>query len=95
MKNEVKEKKAGSKKEKEFQFDILNHSLVPKHEILSPEKLKELIEDYNITKAQLPKISLKDPVVKSLNAKLGDVLKITRKGNTFGEAIYYREVYNG
>ncbi len=71
---------------------VLNHELVPKHEILSEEETRELLETLNITKEQLPKILSKDPVVRILGAKPGDVIKITRKSPTAGEAVYYRVV---
>jgi DNA-directed RNA polymerase subunit H len=77
---------------KEIKEIILNHELVPKHEILSEEETKELLETLKITKEQLPKILSKDPVVKILGAKPGDVIKIIRKSATAGEAIYYRVV---
>ena len=77
---------------KDIKEIILNHELVPKHEILSEKEAKELLETLNITKDQLPKILSKDPVVKILGAKPGDIIKITRRSATAGEAVYYRVV---
>lgn len=71
---------------------ILKHRFVPKHEILKDEEKKELLEKYNISLRQLPKIMAKDIIVKSISAKVGDVLKITRKSPTAKESIYYRVV---
>ncbi|MDJ0270571.1 MAG: DNA-directed RNA polymerase subunit H [Aigarchaeota archaeon] len=71
---------------------MLQHSLVPKHEILSEEEKKQLLERLGITPQQLPYILITDPVVKLLGAKLGDIIKITRESETAGEAIYYRVV---
>ncbi len=71
---------------------ILNHELVPKHEVLSEDEVKELLKSLKITKEQLPKILSKDPVIKILGAKPGDVVKITRKSPTAGESVYYRVV---
>ncbi len=73
-------------------IDIFDHELVPKHEILSEEEVKDLLSKYNVTKNQLPKILDTDPAVKELNAKIGDVIKITRKSFTAGESVYYRVV---
>ena len=74
------------------QFDILNHKLVPFHEIISEGKKKELFERYNITPDQLPKILDIDPVSISIGAKPGQIIKITRKSFTASEAIVYRIV---
>ncbi|MCD6523147.1 MAG: DNA-directed RNA polymerase subunit H [Candidatus Diapherotrites archaeon] len=72
---------------------ILNHKLVPKHEKISKKEAEELLKKYNLTKDQLPKINEDDPVVKAIKAKKGDILKITRKSLTAGEAVSYRIVY--
>lgn len=71
---------------------ILEHELVPLHEVLSKEDADLVLEKYGITPDQLPKILDSDPVVKAINAKKGNILKITRKSPTAGESIYYRIV---
>ena len=75
-------------------FKVENHSLVPKHSKLGEKEKKEILEKYNITLKQLPKILKKDPAIKILNPKAGDVIKIIRKRDTAGEAIFYRCVIN-
>jgi DNA-directed RNA polymerase subunit H len=72
--------------------DILKHELVPRHEILTAAEKKELLEKINATERQLPKILDTDPVIKKIEAKPGDVVKITRKSQTSGETVYYRLV---
>ncbi len=82
--------------EKSQKKSILEHELVPKHRILSEEEKQKLLEKYNISLKNLPKISIKDPVVKLLNdAKVGDVIEITRKSPTAGTTKYYRVIING
>jgi len=76
----------------EKEINILKHELVPEHIILREEEKKELRERLKIKTGQLPKILSNDPVVKSIGAKEGDVLKIIRKSATAGIAIYYRLV---
>jgi DNA-directed RNA polymerase subunit H len=73
-------------------IDVLKHELVPKHEIVSKEELKEVLEKYNITKGQLPKILVSDPVAKKIKGKVGDVIKITRHSTTAGKNVVYRVV---
>ena len=70
---------------------ILDHVLVPKHEILSEEEKEALLKKYGIKEKHLPKILTTDPVVKEIGAKPGDVLKITRvfRGK---KSVYYRIV---
>jgi DNA-directed RNA polymerase subunit H len=73
--------------------DILNHELVPKHILLSEKEKEEVMRMYGIKKlTQLPRILKSDPVVKRLNAKPGDLIKIIRKSDTAKESIYYRVV---
>jgi len=72
--------------------DISKHELVPKHEVLSEEEAKKLLDELNISKGQLPKILKSDPMVQKIKAKVGDIIKITRKSKTAGESIYYRVV---
>jgi DNA-directed RNA polymerase subunit H len=79
-------------KEEEKEYDILKHSLVPKHEIMTADEIKELLTKHNITAAQLPKILNDDAAVKALGAKEVDVLKITRNSPTAGVTTYYRIV---
>ncbi len=74
------------------EFKITSHELVPKHEILTPDETRALLEKYKITTKQLPKILDTDPVIEEIGAQAGDVLRITRKSETAGEATYYRIV---
>ena len=76
----------------EREYNILKHELVPKHVILNENEKKELIEKLKIKDVNLPKILTNDPVVKSIGAKEGDILKIVRKSPTAGTSIYYRIV---
>lgn len=68
------------------------HVLVPKHELISEEDKKELLDSLGISDNQLPKIFIVDPAIKELNAKPGDVIRITRKSELIGENTYYRIV---
>ena len=74
------------------EFDVTKHKLVPKHEILSEDKVKKVLKKYRVKAHQLPQIKTTDPVVKAIGAEAGNVLKITRLSQTAGEAITYRYV---
>ncbi len=76
-------------------FNLFDHELVPKHEILSSKDIKELLEKYHIRPYQIPYIRVSDPAVKWIGAKPGDILKITRKSRTAGSSIAYKYVVEG
>jgi DNA-directed RNA polymerase subunit H len=73
-------------------FNIFDHILVPKDVLLNQEEIINILKKYNITLNQLPKISIKDPAAKILNAKNEDVIKIIRKSETAGISEFYRVV---
>ncbi|MCS7118695.1 MAG: DNA-directed RNA polymerase subunit H [Archaeoglobaceae archaeon] len=71
---------------------LQDHILVPKHEILKEEEVEKLLKLLGVSKEQLPKIKVTDPIVKEIGAKAGDIIKITRKSPTAGVSIFYRFV---
>lgn len=71
---------------------ILEHEMVPKHEVLGKKESEELLKKYGITTDKLPKAHDNDPVIQVIKAKKGDIIKITRRSQTAGEAVYYRLV---
>jgi DNA-directed RNA polymerase subunit H len=71
---------------------ILEHYLVPKHEIVPEDRKDEVIRNYGAGSEKLPKIHKDDPVVDEIGAKKGDIIKITRKSPTAGKAISFRLV---
>lgn len=73
-------------------IDIEKHELVPEHELLDEDEVEQLLEDYEVSKQQLPKIERNDAMAKRLNAEVGDVVKITRDSPTAGTTTYYRLV---
>lgn len=72
--------------------DILKHRLVPEHTILSKSERNKVLKELDIHPEQLPKIKQDDPVCKAIEAKSGDILKITRKSHTAGKFVTYRQV---
>lgn len=73
-------------------FDIFEHRLVPKHEILAPEEREKVLAYYRVKPYQLPQIKASDPAAKAIGARPGDILRIIRKSPTAGEHVAYRYV---
>lgn len=73
-------------------FKVDKHILIPKHSKLTDSQKEKLLEKYNISVKDLPRILKTDPAIISLGAKPRDVIKITRKSQTASEAIFYRVV---
>lgn len=77
-----------------YLFNILNHSMVPPHEILSDIEKKEVEKRFNISKdMEFPEISRFDPVAKTIGLRPGKLCKITRSSPTAVESNYYRLCY--
>lgn len=76
-------------------FHVSEHIWVPQHKKLLKEEKEALLEKYQITLKELPRISQYDSAVAGLNAEPGDVIKITRNSATAGKATYYRVVTHG
>lgn len=81
--------------EKERSYNIFNHQLVPKHELLSKKEAEELMKEFHIRPHQLPYVRTSDPAAETLGAKMGDILRVTRKSPTAGEVVVYRYVVEG
>jgi DNA-directed RNA polymerase subunit H len=71
---------------------VMDHELVPKHDVLSDDEKKDILTRFNATEEQFPFLFSSDPVVRELKAKPGDMVRITRKSDTAGETTYYRFV---
>ena len=78
--------------EESQEYDATDHVLSPTHEKLTADEVEQLLKNYNVEYAKLPKISITDPSIDNLEVKLGDVIKISRKSPTSGNAVYYRMV---
>ncbi len=75
-----------------MKIDILEHKLVPKHEIMSESEIDDELADCDFDIENLPKIKTVDPVVKQIGAQAGDILRITRESETAGAFVTYRMV---
>ncbi|MBU3913257.1 MAG: DNA-directed RNA polymerase subunit H [Nanoarchaeota archaeon] len=66
------------------------HVLQPKHSKLKAEDAKKLLQELNVSLAQLPKITAEDPALPK-DCVTGDVIKIERKFND-KTVNYYRVI---
>ena len=74
-----------------LQFNILNHSYVPKHIIMNENEVKEMKERFNIKNdSELPEISRFDPVAQAIGMRPGEICKIIRASKTAITSNYYR-----
>ena len=76
---------------KHLQYNILEHSLVPPHRILSDEEVSDLKKKYNINNfSEIPEISRFDPVSKLIGLRPSDICEIQRSSKTSINSNYYR-----
>lgn len=82
---------------KKMPFNVMEHTLVPNHRLLSNEETRKVLSSLKISKDQLPKIKINDPCVKILETpkrpvKEGMVVEVTRTSETAGQSKAYRLV---
>lgn len=74
-----------------LQYNILEHELVPKIEILDENEKTSFMKKYNVKNlSQLPEMSRFDPQALAIALRPGDVCKITRDSPTVLKTEYYR-----
>jgi len=74
-----------------LQFNILNHILVPEHNVMKDQEVKDTMKKYNITDTvQFPDISRFDPVARAIGLRPGQVCHIIRPSETSITTDYYR-----
>lgn len=76
---------------RELMYNPMKHILVPKHEKLTEEETKQVMEQYMIkNRTQWPIISRNDVIARWLGLRHGEVVRITRYNDTSGQYHYYR-----
>lgn len=76
----------------DLRFNPLNHALVPLHEVVPDSDVPAILAKYSIVKEQLPKIKSTDPAVQVIDAKPGQLVRVTRNSPTAGKHVAYRLV---
>jgi DNA-directed RNA polymerase I, II, and III subunit RPABC1 len=80
---------------KRLQFNILNHTLVPKHYVLTDDEKNAIKQEYNIKNdSKFPEISRFDPVATTIGLKPEQLCEIIRPSKTAITSKYYRLCYN-
>jgi len=82
-------------REDELLINIVDHILVPKHEVLTEEEQNNFFKDYNCTKKNMPKILSTDPIARYYNMQPGQICRIIRPSETSGYTTCYRLVVKG
>jgi len=76
---------------KRLQYNILEHSIVPPHRVLSNDEVFAIKNRYNILDdSQFPDISRFDPVAQVIGIRPGQVCEIIRPSKTAITGLYYR-----
>jgi DNA-directed RNA polymerase subunit H (RpoH/RPB5) len=76
---------------KSLQFNILEHTQVPPHRVLSHVESIAVKKKYNImTDTQLPDISRFSPVSQAIGIRPGEICEIIRPSKTAVTSIFYR-----
>ena len=76
----------------ELQFDIMQHVLQPRYDVLSAEESAALLARYKVKVAQLPRLLARDVCARYLALRRGDIVRITRPANGFDAYSTYRVV---
>jgi len=76
---------------KRLQFNILEHTLVPKHRVMLDDEVIIVKTKYNINNnTQFPDISRFDPVAQAICIRPGEICEIIRPSKTAIQTPYYR-----
>jgi len=55
-----------------------SHELIPQHKLLSKDSGEAILEQYRVSRFQIPKIKSKDAALIGMGAKPGQIVEVTR-----------------
>lgn len=74
-----------------YLFNILEHSKVPHHRIMTESEKQDVMKQYNIeSDSEFPEIGRFDPVATAIGIRPGQLCEITRSSETSITSKYYR-----
>lgn len=76
----------------ELMYNVTEHTLVPKHILMSKTEKSQVLKAYNVQEKKFPFIFKTDPVSRYFNAKPGQLFKIIRDSDVTYKSISYRLV---
>ena len=71
--------------------DVSQHELVPDHTPIEGSELEAVLDEYGLSRTDLPEIKKDDPALPDEAAE-GDVIEITRDSRTAETSVSYRLV---
>jgi len=78
----------------ELRYNLVEHEMVPRHEVLSYEQKMKLLERYKIELNQLPRLLTTDPIARYYGLVAEQVVRIIRKSPTAGSYVTYRVLFD-
>lgn len=76
----------------ELAIDLIQHKFVPKHTLLTPEQKAEVLKTYETNEDLYPKLLHTDPCARYYGMMPGDMVKVERYYENYGEYVIYRMV---
>ena len=73
-----------------LQFNILEHSYVPLHTVLTMEETSDMKKKYNVGDKDIPELSRFDPVAQAIGIRPGQICRIMRPSRTAITAPFFR-----
>jgi DNA-directed RNA polymerase I, II, and III subunit RPABC1 len=72
--------------------NLLDHVIQPKFELLTPDEMKKVREEYNMNDKQIQHMLKSDPITQYFNLKRGDIIRVIRHSPTSLKVPAYRVV---